>query len=145
MFDQGVFIGSITLLLLLLAFSAIGFHQFIDLTIQPLSLPFYVPFTLGVAGVVMNFLVGEIDRKKLRKNFMPDREYKRLFFLSVGIIVFSVILGGVMNPQIVVSTAQEIPYIAVGVTVLALVSFAFVKVKTSRPTATDGKTEPVIV
>jgi len=32
----------------------------------------------------MNFLVGEVDRKKLRKSFKPDREYKALFFLSVG-------------------------------------------------------------
>ena len=37
LFDQGLFIGSLTLLLLLLAFSALGFHQFIDLTIRPLS------------------------------------------------------------------------------------------------------------
>jgi archaellum biogenesis protein FlaJ (TadC family) len=145
LFDQGVFIGSITLILVLLAFSALGFQQFIDLTIRPLSLSFYVPFTLGVAGVVMNFLVGEIDRKKLRKSFTPDREYKALFFLSLGIIVLSVILGGVMNPKVVVSTASRIPYIAVGVTVLALVSFVFLKVKTSGPVPTDGKTEPVIV
>src|SRR5271157_4859771 len=138
LFDQGVFIGSIALILLLLAFSALGFQQFIDLTIRPLSLSFYVPFTLGVAGVVMNFLVGEIDRKNLRKSFTPDREYKALFFLSLGIIVLSVILGGVMNPKIVVSTASKIPYIAVGVTVLALVSFVFLKVKTSGPVPTDG-------
>jgi hypothetical protein len=145
LFDQGVFIGSITLLLLLLAFSALGFQQFIDITIRPLSLSFYVPFTLGVTGVVMNFLVGEIDRKKLRKSFKPDREYKALFFLSLALIVFSVILGGVMNPQVVSSTASKVPYMAVGVAVVALVSFVFLKVRSSKPLPTDGKTEPVIV
>jgi hypothetical protein len=145
LFDQGVFIGSVALFLLLLLFSALGFRQFIDITIRPLSLPFYVPFTLGVAGVLMNFLVGEIDRKKLRKNFKPDREYKALFYISAGIIVLSVVLGGVMNPQIVISTVSNVPYIAAGIAVVALVAFVLLKVKSSRPLPTDDKKEPVIV
>lgn len=145
LFDQGVFIGSVVLLLLLLLFSALGLRQFIDLSIHPLSLAFYAPFVLGVAGVIMNFATGEIDRKKLRKNFKPDREYKALFYLSVGIIVSSVILGGVMNPQVVISMASNVPYIAAGIALVALVSFVFLKVRSSRPLPTDDKTEPVIV
>ncbi len=93
----------------------------------------------------MNFVTGEIDRKKLRKNFKPDREYKALFYLSVGIIVSSVILGGVMNPQVVISMASNVPYIAAGIALVALVSFVFLKVRSSRPLPTDDKTEPVIV
>jgi hypothetical protein len=145
LFDQGVFFGSVALLLLLLAFSALGLQKFIDLASGQLSPSFYVPFILGSAGVVMNFLVGEVDRKKLRKNFTPDREYKALFYFSAGIIVLSVIIGGVMNPQIAVSTASQIPFMAVGVALVALVSFVLLKVKSSRPLPTDGKTEPVIV
>jgi hypothetical protein len=145
LFDQGLFIGSLTLLLLLLAFSALGFHQFIDLTIRPLSVSFYLPFVLGAVGIVMNFLVGEVDRKKLRKSFKPDREYKALFFLSVGIIILSVILGGAMNTQAVISTAGEMPYIAIGAAAVALVAIVFVKIKSSAPLPTDDKTEPVIV
>jgi archaellum biogenesis protein FlaJ (TadC family) len=140
-----LFIGSFTLIIVLLALSALGFQQFIDITIRPLSLSFYLPFTLGVTGVVMNFLVGEIDRKKLRKSFKPDREYRALFILSVGIIVLSVVLGGLMNPQVVLSTASKVPYMAVGVTAVTLVSFVFLKVRSSKPLPTDGKTEPVIV
>jgi hypothetical protein len=87
LFDQGLFIGSIALILLLLLFSALGFRQFIDITIRPLSLAFYAPFALAVAGVLTNFIVGEVDRKKLRKNFKPDREYKGLFYASAGMIV----------------------------------------------------------
>lgn len=145
LFDQGLFLGSAALFLLLLLFSVLGFRQFIDITIIPLSLPFYVPFVLGVAGVLTNFLVGEIDRKKLRKNFKPDREYKALFYVSTGIIVLAVILGAVMNPQAVVSFASEIPYIAAGIATVALVSFVLLKVKSSRPLPTDDKKEPVIV
>jgi len=145
LFDQGIFIGSVALFLLLLLFSGLGFQQFIELTIHPLNLPFDIPFVLGAAGVLMNFIVGEIDRKKLRKNFKPDREYKALFYISAGMMVVSVILGGIMNPQIVISTASELPYIGAGVGLVALVSIVFLKIKSSRPLPTDDKTEPVIV
>jgi amino acid transporter len=143
--DQGIVIGSIALLLLLLLFSALGFRQFIDVNAPAPSVSFYAPFILGAAGVIMNFAVGEIDRKKLRKNFKPDREYKALFYFSAGFIVLSVILGGVMNPEIVTSTASNVPYIAAGAALLALVSFVLVKVRSSRPLPTDDKKEPVIV
>jgi hypothetical protein len=56
-----------------------------------------------------------------------------------------VILGGIMNPQIVISTASELPYIVVGIALMALVSIVFLKVRSSRPLPTDDKTEPVIV
>jgi hypothetical protein len=110
-----------------------------------LSLSFYLPFILGVAGVLTNFLVGEIDRKKLRKNFKPDREYKTLFYVSTGIIVLSVILAGVMNPQVVISTASGIPYIAAGIGVVALVSFILLRVRSSKVSPADDKKEPIIV
>jgi membrane-bound metal-dependent hydrolase YbcI (DUF457 family) len=142
LFDQGVFFGSAALTLLLLLFHL---QQFIDLTESPINLSFAIPFIVGAAGVFMNFVSGEIDRKKLAKSFTPDKQYKALFFISIGIIVFSVILGAVMNPQIVVSTASELPYIAVGIALVALVSFVLLKVKSSRPLPTDNKTEPVIV
>jgi hypothetical protein len=60
-------------------------------------------------------------------------------------IVLSVILGGVMNRQIVISTASDVPYIAAGIALLALVSFVLLKVRSSRPLPTDDKKEPVIV
>jgi hypothetical protein len=145
LFDQGVFLGSIAIFLLLLLFSVLGFQQFIDLNFHPLRPAFDVPFILGTAGVLMNFIVGEIDRRELRKNFKPDREYKALFYVSVGMIVVSVILGGIMNPQIVASTSSELPYIAAGTALVALVSIVFLKVKSSQPLPTDDKKEPVIV
>jgi uncharacterized membrane protein len=132
---------------LLLLFSVLGLHQFIDLTrlAQQLNLSFAIPFIVGAAGVLMNFSVGEVDRKKLAKSFKPDREYKALFYVSTGIIVFSVVLGAVMNPKVVVSTASGLPYLAAGIALMALVAFVLLKVKSSRPLPTDDKTEPVIV
>jgi hypothetical protein len=145
--DQGILFGSAALFLLLLLFSVLGFQQFIDLSFaeRPVNLSFAIPFIVGAAGVFMNFVVGEVDRKKLAKNFKPDKEYKALFYSSIGIIVFSVVLGGVMNPQVVVSTASELPYVAAGIALMALVAFVLLKVKMSKPLPTDGKTDPVIV
>jgi len=56
-----------------------------------------------------------------------------------------VILAGAMNTQVVVSTAGEIPYIAIGAAAVALVAIVFVKIKSSAPLPTDDKKEPVIV
>ena len=143
--DQGILIGSVAITLLLLLFSVTGLQRFIDVTIHPVNLAFDLPFILGAAGVVINFLAGEIDRKKLAKSFKPDREYKALYIVSVGMIVFSVILGGFMNPEIVTSTARGLPYIGAGIAVVASVSFVFLKIRSSKPLPTDDKKEPVIV
>jgi hypothetical protein len=144
LFDQGVFFGSAVLTLLWL-FSVFGIQQLIDLLDRPVNLPFAVPFIVGAAGVLLNFVVGEIDRKKLAKNFTPDKQYKALFFLSIGIMLFSLLLGAVMNPQIVISMASKLPYLLAGIGLVAAVSIVLLKVKSSRPVPTDGKTEPVIV
>jgi len=147
LFDQGVLFGSATLFLLLLLFSVLGFHQFIDLSFveHPFNLSFDVPFIVAAAGVLMNFVVGEVDRKKLIKSFQPDKEYKALFYISIGIMVSSVVLGVIMNPQAVLSTISMFPYIAAGIALMALVAFVLLKVKTSRPLPTDNKSDPVIV
>jgi len=143
--DQGIFLGSVGLTLLLLLFSALGFEEFIDITIRPVNLPFDLPFVVCFGGVLLNFVAGEFDRKKLAKDFKPDREYKVLFYTSIGIIIFAVILGAVMNPQVVVSTTSKIPYIAAGIALVALVSFVMLKINASKPLPTDDKKEPVII
>jgi uncharacterized membrane protein YidH (DUF202 family) len=68
--------------------------MFIDITIRPVNLPFDLPFVICFGGVLLNFVAGEFDRKKLAKDFKPDREYKTLFYTSIGIIIFAVIPGG---------------------------------------------------
>jgi hypothetical protein len=143
--DQGIFIGSVAITLLLLLFSVLGVQQFIDITIPPVNFPFILPLFIGAAGIVMNFAVGEIDRKKLAKNFKPDREYKGLFYLSIGIIIFSVVLAALMNPQVVISKAGEIPYIAAGIALVCLVAFVTLKTSSSKPLPTDDTKEPPII
>lgn len=145
LFDQGIFLGSIVITLLLLVFSVLGFHQFIDLTSLPINLPFALPLIIGAGGVIMNFAVGEIDRKELAKNFKPDRFYKMMFYFSVGLMIFAVTLGAIMNPQVVLSTASDIPYIATGVAVVILVSLVMLKIRSMKPLPTDPTKEPAII
>jgi hypothetical protein len=54
--------------------------------------------------------------EKQEKSFKPDREYNAMLYLPVGVVVFSVILGGIVNPQILLST-RETPH------TIALVAF----------------------
>lgn len=144
--DQGIFVGSGALFLLLILFSALGFHPFIDLSFNMISLPsFILPFLVGSAGVVINFLAGEFDRKKLAiRIFKPDSTYKVLFFFSIGIMILALILGGIMNPQVVIATAGIIPYIIIGTVVIVLVAFLMLKFYSSK-TSTDDLGEPPIV
>ena len=107
--DQGIFVGSSCLTLMLLLFSVLGFYKFIDLTIRPVDLTFDLPLLIGAIGIILNFIGGEIDRKHLAKHFKPDPIYKALFYLSTGVMIFAVVLGGIMNPQDVTLTLSRIP------------------------------------
>ncbi len=143
--DQGIFAGSVALTLLLFLFSALGIHQFIDLDLRSLSLPFTLPLLVGSIGGLAIFVGGEIDRKKQAHSDTLDRTYKAVFFVSAGTLVFSMILGGIMNPEVVASTLSEVPYIATGAALVAVVTFAILKVKSSGPLPTDDSKEPTIV
>jgi len=145
LFDQGILLGSAAITLLLLFSSALGLHQFIDLSEHQMSTQFAIPFAIGAAGVVINFVGGELDRKQLLKKFKPDKIYRALFYFSVGIMIFAVVLGGVMNPQVALSGLSEIPYIAAGGALVILIAFVLLKIRSSKPLPTDPKKEPVIV
>jgi LexA-binding, inner membrane-associated putative hydrolase len=143
--DQGIFIGSVAIILLLVVSSALGLQKFIDFEQLPTSPSFYIPFGVGVLGVGLSFVEGELGRKQLIKKFKPDRIYQSLFYVSVGIMVFAVILGAIMNPQVVLSTAGKIPYIAAGIGLVVLASFVMLKIRSSKPVPTDATKKPTII
>src|SRR4029077_6097909 len=143
--DQGIFVGSLGLTVLLLLFSVLGFYQFVDLTIHSFDITFYLPLLIGTAGIMVNFVGGETDRKKLAKNFKPLSLYKFLFYLSTGVMIFAVALGAIMNKQIVFSTASKIPYIAAGIVIVFLVSFVLLKTNSSKPLPAEDQKEPPII
>jgi hypothetical protein len=143
--DQGIFVGSLALTLMLVLFSALGFYRFIDLTIRPIDLPFDLPLAIGAFGITLNFIGGEIDRKHLAKNFKPDPIYKGLFYLSIVIMILAVVLGGIMNLQNVIATISKFLYIAAGIAIVFLVSFVMLKASSSKPLPTDDQKEPPII
>jgi len=143
--DQGIFLGSVAISLLLLLSTAVGFRNLIDLNLNQVNPSFDIPFWIGVLGVGLSFVEGELGRKQLIKKYKPDRIYQALFYVSIGIMIFAVILGAIMNPQIVISTANEIPYIAAGIALVVLISFAMLKIRSSKPLPTDATKEPTII
>jgi hypothetical protein len=152
--DQGIFLGSAAITLLLVLFSALGLQQFIDMQFidivigkRPINLPFAFPFAIGAVGVVMNFVGGELDRKQLLK-FKPDitdKFYRAMFYLSIGVMIFALVLGIYMNPQLVLATASKIPYIAAGIVLVILISIVMLKIRSSKPIPTDTTKEPTII
>jgi hypothetical protein len=106
----------------MLLFSVLGLRQFIDLRLSNLTLSLTLPLLIGSIGIFWNFLVGELDRKKLVKT-KTDRPYKFSFILSIGIIIAAIVLGGIMNPEGVSSRLSIIPYIAVGIVIVVIVSW----------------------
>jgi hypothetical protein len=141
--DRSIFFGSIALFFLMLLFSVLGLRHVIDLNLQNLTLSFTIPLLVASIGIFLNFLVGELDRKKLVKT-KTDRPYKFSFALSIGIIIFGIILGGIMNPSALSTTLNTIPYIIVGIVVVVLVTLG-VLIFSTRGFSIDSKKEPLIV
>jgi hypothetical protein len=141
--DRCIFFGSIALVLLMVLFSALGLQQFIDFSFHKDTLSLSIPLLIGSVGIILNYLVGELDRKKLVRT-KTERPYKFSFFLSVGIMIFAIILGGIMNLEAVVTSLNTIPYIAAGVVVIIFVSLGVLMYST-RGFSIDSKKEPLIV
>lgn len=146
--DQGIFFGSLALTLLIILFSALGFQKFIDLSPSNLTTGFLLPLLLGASGIVANFIVGEIDRKKLLEKYAKrDSTNKVTFFISIAVMIFAIILGAIMNPQVAFSTISKMPFIAIGIALALLVSIVMIKIYSSKalPKDDDDKKEPSII
>jgi len=142
--DRSLFFGSTALVLLMLLVSAFGFQQFVDLSFSEFSLSFTLPLLVGSVGIMLNFLVGELDRKRRLDFTKSYRTYKATFYLTFGMMVFAIVLGAIMNPKGVFSTASLIPYIAAGVALLICISYAILTYSSRRFSRGDKK-EPLIV
>ena len=127
----------------MLLFSVLGLRQFIDFSLRNETLSLTIPLLIASIGIFSNFLVGELDRKKLVKT-KTDRPYKLSFILSFVIIILSIVLGGILNPEAVFTTLSMMPFIAAGVVVFAFVALGLVFFST-RGFSIDSKKEPLIV
>jgi len=146
--DQSIFFASLALTLLLVLFSALGIQKFIDLSPPKLGISFTLPLILGALGIVINFVVGEIDRKKLVEKYARrDSSYKATFIFSIAMMIFAIILGAIMNPQAAFSTISKMPYISAGIALALFVAIVMLKIYSSKPLPTEGddKKEPSII
>jgi hypothetical protein len=142
--DRSLFYGSAALTLLMLLASALGFQQFIDLSFKDFGFSIALPLLVGSAGIILNFLVGEVDRKRRVDNTKSYRTYKATFYLTFGMMIFAVILGAIMNPPSVNSIISKIPYVAAGAVILVCIVYAILTYS-SRGFSKDNKKEPLIV
>jgi hypothetical protein len=147
--DDGIFAGSALLTLLLLLFSSLGLHRFIAYSPRGFDPAFTLPFLIGAAGIFLQLIVGEIDRRReLYKLERPMKWYKPLFYVSFIIMFFAISLAGYLNPQSVYTTLMEIPYIIAGIAVVALsafITFKVYEIKTFRRKDKGTQREPIIV
>jgi len=146
--DQGIFVGSASIVLLLVLFSALGIHAFIDLTYRPLPLSFTVPLSLAIVGGTVNYLAGEVFRRKqmrIGSTYEAKEIYKVVWLFSAGMMLSAIVAGAVLNPGATVSIVAELPYIATAIVVLLFVSFVMVKRASSRPLPVDPKKDPEVV
>jgi hypothetical protein len=109
------------------------------------GLNFHLPLLIGAAGILVNFVGGEIDRKKLAKNFKPYSLYKCLFYASIGIMIFAVALGAIMNEQIILSSVSRVLYTAAGIVLVFLISFIISKTKSSKPLPVNDQKQPPVI
>jgi hypothetical protein len=141
--DRSIFFGSIAIFLLIVLFSVLGLRHFIDFSTRNDTFSIIVPLLIGSAGVFLNFLVGELDRKKLVKT-KSDKPYKFSFIFSIGLMIFAIFLGGILNPAAVSTTLSLMPFIVAGIVVFILVAWG-VLIFSTRGFSVDSKKEPLIV
>jgi hypothetical protein len=146
--DQGILVGSASLVLLLLLFSALGIHTFVDLTYHPLKLSFTIPLSIAIIGGFANYAAGEVYRRKALKSgnsYEAKGIYKIIWVVSAGMLLSAIVVGAIMNPEATVSIVAELPYVAAAIALLALVSFVMLKRVSSRPLPDDLKKDPTVV
>ncbi|MHB8565488.1 MAG: metal-dependent hydrolase [Nitrososphaerales archaeon] len=126
--DIAIFLGSLALLGLLALVSKLGLHDFIDLTIRPPNYALDIPLLIGIAGIILELVIGEIDRKREeRKLERRSRIYRALFTLAISLMLFSVVLAASLNPGPTANTISNLPYMAAGALTILIVAAIVIK------------------
>ncbi len=119
--DLAVFVGSLALVILLVAFTKLGLHDFIDLATRSIDYNFYIPLLIGSIGIVLELGLGEVDRRREEKNLeKPSKLYRALFGVSVVIMVSAIALGAYLNPAASFAILSFVPFFAAGAVVTFL-------------------------
>jgi hypothetical protein len=146
--DTGIFAGSAALVLLLVLFSALHLHTFIDLAWHPVPLSYYLPVSIAILAGFANYAGGELDRRSTEKKEGPYRAslaYRVVWLLSNSMMAAAVVIAAVLNPAALSSVASEIPYVASASILLVAVAYGVLRYASTRPLPKVPKDEPTIV
>ena len=135
--DIGIFVGSTALVLFLTLVSLYGTRTFIDFYQPPVSFSFIGPFLIGVLGVSLVLVVGEMKRhiEAKRASRSPPLSYKLSFLFSISLIAFGIGLGVYLNPSSVTDFISDLPYLAAGSLIVFLTAFIVLRIYSSRSIA----------
>jgi hypothetical protein len=145
--DQGVGVGSLFLFIYLLVLSGLGIHQFIDLSASHIPSNVAIPLVIGAAGIVVELLSGELDRR--RSEMHKERHpivYHVLFYVSLALMVLAVAIGAVLSPAYVNYVVfGELPYI-IGGAIVAFAAASFILlVRPHRRIKKEAANDPSII
>ena len=130
--DLSIGFGSLALLVFVYLISKFGGHQFIQTSFVVLPNSFTIPFVIGTAGILLEIMGGEIDRK--REATRTERHpwfYHVLFFSSLILIAIGLLLGAAYNSGTVSSILGLLPYYLGGAAIVVVVAAV---VLLTRPT-----------
>jgi positive regulator of sigma E activity len=145
--DQAVGFGSLLLFVYLVILSKLGIHQFVDLSATHIPNNVAIPLAIGIVGIVIELLSGEIDRRRIEaKKERHPIVYRSLFAVSIGLLALAVIVAGILNPAYVQNVVfNELPYI-IGGAIVAFVAASFILiVRPRRRIKKEATSEPSII
>ncbi|MFI5420073.1 MAG: hypothetical protein ACHQ1H_03815, partial [Nitrososphaerales archaeon] len=85
-----------------------------------------LPLLLAIAGIAVNMLVGELDRRKRRADdAKPTRIHDLTFAASLILLIGALVVGGYLNQQYVVGDLGQrlFPYVVVGALIVIISAF----------------------
>jgi hypothetical protein len=159
--DLGVFIGSFLLFIAWSVISSIYQGRVAGLSLSSYHFNVMLPFFIGSAGIAVNMLVGELDRRKRRgDDAKPTLAHNMAFGASLLLSMSALIVAAYLNQNYVVTfIARMFPPILIGALIAIVSVFAapkiYPKISAIRKPHTDSadidkatessKDEPIIV
>ena len=129
--DLGIFLGSMLLFIVWDVVSSVIQGNVSGLSPSSYQLNVMLPLVVGMVGIAINMLVGELDRRKRRgDDAKPTRGHDAAFAASVIFVLSALILGAYLNQKyfLVVLVTQLFPYILLGAVIVILAAFAAPKI-----------------
>jgi hypothetical protein len=135
--DVGIFVGSTTLLALLVLISVYGGVRVIDFSSPLVVDNETISLLVGSLGIFLVLSIGELSRlseaKKVSRT--PPFLWQASFLLSLSLIALGIILGAYFNPGLLGAFERNLPYVGAGALTVFLVAFLLLKIYSMKSLA----------